>query len=316
MQLGIVMDPIAEINYAKDSSLALLLAAQRRGWELSYMEMGDLYLRDGRSHARMRALHVREQADDWFSLGEERDAPLGGLDMILMRKDPPVTQEYLYVTYLLEAAEAEGTLVANAPAGLRDVNEKLFAARFSDWTPTTLVSRDPRRLHALLREQGELILKPLDGMGGRSIVKVRYGEPNATVIIETMTDAGRRFTLAQSYLPQVLEGDKRILVIDGEPAPMAVVRVPAAGEIRANLAAGGGYREGEVSADERRMCARLAGELQQRGLLLVGLDVIGGRLTEINVTSPTCLREYHALYGVDLAEQVLDAMQRRHAQRS
>jgi glutathione synthase len=306
--LGIVMDPIPAIKVHKDSSFAMLLAAQARGWPLYYMEMGDLYLRDGRSHARMRPLQVRDDAADWFRLGEAEDRPLDALDVILMRKDPPVDMEYIYATHLLQLAEARGSLVVNRPSSLRDANEKLYTAWFPQCTPPTLVSRDKTALRAFIREQGEAILKPLDAMGGASIFRIAADDPNAAVVIETLTDHGRRYCMAQRFLPEIRDGDKRILMIDGEPVPYALARIPAAGETRGNLAAGGRGEGVALSDRDRWICAQVGPTLREQGLLFVGLDVIGDHLTEINVTSPTCIRELDRLYGLDIAGQLMDAI--------
>ncbi|NJD07766.1 MAG: glutathione synthase, partial [Methylococcaceae bacterium] len=239
LKLGIVMDPIAAINIKKDTSFAMLLEAQARGWELWYMELNDLYLCDGVTHARRRRLKVARDPAGWFSFGDEVDAELAELDVVLMRKDPPIDQEYIYATYLLECAESRGLCVINKPRSLRDANEKLFTAWFSHCCAATLVAREASRIRAFLREQGEIVLKPLDGMGGSSIFRVRVDDPNVSVILETMTQHNRRFVMAQRYLPEIADGDKRILVVNGEAVPYALARIPAQGESRCNLAAGG-----------------------------------------------------------------------------
>ncbi|WP_232023943.1 glutathione synthase [Sulfurivermis fontis] len=306
--LGVVMDPIGAIHYKKDSTLAMLLAAQSRGWQLRYFELADLYLRDGTAYGRSRPLRVYADPQGWFELGEAEDMPLGELDVILMRKDPPFDMEYIYATYLLEQAEAAGALVVNRAQSLRDANEKLFAAWFPQCTPPTLVTRDMQRLRAFVAEQGEAVLKPLGGMGGASIFVTRQGDPNASVIIETLTDHGQRYTMAQRYLPEISAGDKRILLIDGEPVPYALARIPAAGELRGNLAAGGSGVGVPLSQRDRWICAQVAPRLREQGLLFVGLDVIGDYLTEINVTSPTCIRELDAQFGLDIAGQLMEAI--------
>ncbi len=309
--LGVVMDPIASIRPAKDSTLAMLLAAQARGWALRYMELGDLSLRDGRAWGRMRALQVADRAEGWFRLGEAESGPLAALDVILMRKDPPVDVEYFAATYILEQAEAEGARVVNRPRGLRDLNEKLAAAWVPQCCPPTRVSRDAGELRAFLEEQGDIVLKPLFAMGGTSVFRVRVGDPNLSVILETLTDHGRRYAMAQRFLPEIREGDKRILLVGGEPVPYALARIPAPGETRGNLAAGGRGEGRPLSERDRWICAQVAPLLREHGILFAGLDVIGDYLTEINVTSPTGIRELDALYGLDIGSLLLDVVQER-----
>ncbi len=311
IQLGVVMDPIASIKTYKDSTFAMLLEAQRRGWPLWYMELADLSLRDGRSHARMRALQVRDDTQSWFEFGAERHAALDDLDVVLMRKDPPFDTEYIYATYLLERAQDAGTLVVNNPRSIRNANEKLFTAWFTECCPPTLVSRDANQLRAFIAEQGDAILKPLGGMGGASVFRVRDGDPNTNVIIETLTDLGGRYAMAQRFLPEISQGDKRILMIDGEPVPYALARIPAAGETRGNLAAGGRGEGVALSERDRWICAQVGPVLREMGLHFVGLDVIGEYLTEINVTSPTCIRELDAIYGLNIAGQLLDHLEEK-----
>ena len=314
--LGVVMDPIGDIHYKKDSTLAMLLAAQARGWHLHYFEPADLFLRDGVAYGRSRPLRVFADPEGWFELGDATDIPLGELDVILMRKDPPFDMEYIYATYLLELAETAGALVVNRTQSLRDANEKLFAAWFPQCMPPTLVTRDMERMRAFVAEQGEVVLKPLGGMGGASIFVTRQGDPNTSVIIETLTDHGQRYTMAQRYLPEIAQGDKRILLIDGEPVPYALARIPAEGELRGNLAAGGSGVGVPLSERDRWICAQVAPRLREMGLLFVGLDVIGDYLTEINVTSPTCIRELDAQFGLDIAGQLMDAIAVKLAMRT
>jgi glutathione synthase len=314
--LGVVMDPIGDIHYKKDSTLAMLLAAQARGWHLHYFEPADLFLRDGVAYGRSRPLRVFADPEGWFELGDATDIPLGELDVILMRKDPPFDMEYIYATYLLELAETAGALVVNRTQSLRDANEKLFAAWFPQCMPPTLVTRDMGRMRAFVAEQGEVVLKPLGGMGGASIFVTRQGDPNTSVIIETLTDHGQRYTMAQRYLPEIAQGDKRILLIDGEPVPYALARIPAEGELRGNLAAGGSGVGVPLSERDRWICAQVAPRLREMGLLFVGLDVIGDYLTEINVTSPTCIRELDAQFGLDIAGQLMDAIAVKLAMRT
>lgn len=308
IELGIVMDPIDRINIDKDTSFAMLLEAQSRGWNLKYMEMRDLFLRDGRTFARMRGLRVVPDAVSWYQFpeGEDNERPLDELDVLLMRKDPPFDQEYIYSTYLLERAEERGLMVINKPRSLRDANEKLFTAWFSECCAPTLVTREPNRIRSFLREQGEIILKPLDGMGGVSIFHVRKGDPNLSVILEIMTRNSTRFIMAQKFLPAIADGDKRILVIDGEPVPYALARIPAAGETRGNLAAGGRAEGRKLSERDYWIVSKVGPELRERGLVFVGLDIIGDYLTEINVTSPTCVQELDKQFGLNICAQLMD----------
>lgn len=308
-RLGVVMDPIATITIKKDTTFAILLAAQARGWSIRYFEQSDLYLRDGRAFGRARTLTVRDDKQDWYSLGEPQDGPLAGLDVLLMRKDPPFDLEYIYTTYLLERAEAEGVRVVNRPQSLRDANEKLFTAWFPQCCPPTLATRDMARLRGFVAEHGDAILKPLDGMGGAGIFRVRAGDANLNVIVETLTERGRRTALAQRFIPEIGAGDKRILMIDGEPVPYALARIPAEGETRGNLAAGGRGVGQPLSERDRWICAQVGPELRRRGLVFVGLDVIGDWLTEINVTSPTCARELDAQFGLDIGADLMRALE-------
>jgi glutathione synthase len=309
LQLGIVMDPIGAINIKKDTSFAILLEAQARGHALWYMEMNDLYLRDGRAHARMRRLEVARDAGRWFAFQESQDVPLDALDAVLMRKDPPFDQEYIYATYLLECAESRGLLVVNKPRSLRDANEKLFTAWFPQCCAPTLVAREAERFRAFLREQGEIVLKPLDGMGGASIFRVAQGDPNLSVILETMTRHNSRFCMAQRYLPEIVDGDKRILVVNGEAVPYCLARIPQPGESRGNLAAGGRAEGRPLTARDRWIAEQVGPTLREKGLLFVGLDVIGDYLTEINVTSPTCAQELDLQFGLNIAGLLLDQVQ-------
>ncbi|MEO4048626.1 glutathione synthase [Pseudomonas sp. CAU 1711] len=315
IRLGIVMDPIAQINFKKDSSLAMLLAAQARGWSLFYMEQHDLYLDAGQARARMRPLRVFEDPQHWFELDDERDAPLAELDTILMRKDPPFDNEFVYSTYLLEQAERDGVLVVNRPQSLRDCNEKLFATHFPHCMPPTLVSRRPDILREFAKKQRDIILKPLDGMGGSSIFRHREGDPNLSVILETLTAHGTQQCMAQGYLPAIVEGDKRILMIDGEPVPYCLARIPAQGETRGNLAAGGRGEARPLSERDREIAAAVGPVLREKGLLFVGLDVIGEHLTEINVTSPTCIREIDKAFDTRIGERLMDCIEGKLAAR-
>ncbi len=311
IRLGVLMDPITSINIKKDTTFAMLFAAQRRGWEVFYLEQSDLFLREGRAYGALRALEVRDDPSNWFTLGEARDMPLAELDVLLMRKDPPVDLEFIYTTLLLDLAERDGVLVVNRPASLRDCNEKLFTSWFPQCTVETLVTREMARLRGFVDELGDVILKPLHGMGGESIFRARRNDPNLSVILETMTARGARTVMAQRFLPEYVEGDKRILMIEGKAVPYALLRIPAEGESRANLAAGGQGVGVELNERDRWICAQVAPELVRRGLMFVGLDVIGGQLTEINVTSPTCVRELDAQYGIDIAAQLMTAIEAR-----
>ncbi len=305
IKLGVVMDPIGAINFHKDSTLAMLLAASERGWELYYMEQGDLFLEGSRCYANLAGLEVRRDENDWFTLSDTHTAPLDELDVILMRKDPPVDMEFIYTTFLLERAEAHGALVVNRPAAIRNANEKLYTAWFSQCSPPTRVSRDIQVLKTFLAEHGDIIVKPLDGMGGMSVFRVRLEDPNLNVILETITGNGTTSAMAQRYIPEITAGDKRILMINGEPFPHALARIPTGGESRGNLAAGGRGEGIDLSERDRWICAQVGPALREQGLLFVGLDVIGDYLTEINVTSPTCIRELDKQYDADIAGQLM-----------
>jgi len=315
-RLGVVMDPIGAITYAKDSTLAMLLAAQERGFALSYLELKDLSLRDGVAFGRMRPLSVRADSANWFTLGEPAVAPLSELDGLLMRKDPPFDTEYVYSTYILERAEEAGVLVVNRPQGLRDMNEKVYTAWFPQCCAPTLISRDMGDLGAFLREHGRVVVKPLDGMGGRSIFVLGQGDLNAHVVFETLTDYGRRFALAQRYIPDIVtSGDSRVLLIDGEPVPYALARMPSAEDHRGNLAAGAQGVGRPLNERDRWLAGQIGPTLAARGMLFVGLDVIGGFVTEINVTSPTGIRELEKQFGLRIGAQVIAAVDQRLAAR-
>jgi len=311
ISLGVIMDPIGSIKPAKDSTLAMLLAAQHRGWSLAYMEQADLYLTGGEARARRRALTVKDDPKNWFSLGAEVDGFLKDLDLILMRKDPPFDMEYVSSTYILERAEAAGVMVVNRPQALRDANEKAFTAWFPQCCPPTLITRDMGRIRAFLTEQQKIVVKPLDGMGGTMVFVLAAGDPNTSVVLETLTALGRRLAVAQKYIPEIKAGDKRILLIEGEPVPYALARVPAPGESRGNLAAGGTGVGVALTERDRWICSQVAPKLKEKGLSFVGLDVIGDWLTEINVTSPTCIRELDKLYKLDIAGQLMDTLARK-----
>ncbi|MGP7733019.1 glutathione synthase [Oceanimonas smirnovii] len=311
IKLGIVMDPIQSIIIKKDTSFAMLLEAQRRGYELWYMEMSDLSLRDGEAYGRMAPLTVKEDASQWYTLEAPTLAPLHSLDVILMRKDPPFDTEFIYATYLLERAESEGTLIVNKPQSLRDANEKLYTAWFAEHTPGTLVTRSAADIRAFHAEHKDIIMKPLDGMGGASIFRVKQDDPNLGVIIETLTEHGSRYCMVQTYLPAIKDGDKRVLVVDGEPVPYCLARIPQGGETRGNLAAGGRGEARLLSDSDRRIAEALGPVLKAKGLIFVGLDIIGDKLTEVNVTSPTCVREIEAAYPVNITGMLMDAIEKR-----
>ncbi|MEZ9196810.1 glutathione synthase [Shewanella sp. 10N.286.54.B9] len=311
IKLGIVMDPISDINIKKDSSFAMLMAAQARGYQLFYMEMNDLAMVNGQAMATMRALTVKQDPLDWYQLEEAVDTPLADLDVILMRKDPPFDTEFVYSTYMLERAEEQGVLIVNKPQSLRDANEKLFTAWFSEFTPETVVTRDEQRIRAFHKAKGDIILKPLDGMGGSSIFRVKKDDPNLGVIIETLTNEGQQYAMAQAFIPDITSGDKRILVVDGEPVPYSLARIPQKGETRGNLAAGGRGVAQPLSESDWHIARTIGPELKKRGLIFVGLDVIGDKLTEINVTSPTCIKEIEAAFDVDISGMLMDAIEAR-----
>lgn len=308
ISLGVVMDPISTINVKKDSTFAMLLEAQQRGWKLLYLEQSDLYVDDGTARAFTRELRVVDDAQDWYSLEPGAERKLSDIDVVLMRKDPPFDMEYIYTTYILELAAKQGTIVVNDPAALRDVNEKLSTAWFPQCCAPTLVSRDKSRLKSFLRRQGEIVVKPLDTMGGESVFRIRDDDPNTNVILETITQHETRMTMAQRFIPEYKQGDKRVLIIDGEPVPFALARIPAAGESRANLAAGGVGKGVELSERDYWICRQIGPVLRNKGILFAGLDVIGEFLTEINITSPTCIRELQTIYNINISARIMDAI--------
>ena len=313
IKLGIVMDPITSINIKKDTSFAMLLEAQRRGYEIHYMEMNDLYLRGGVSRARTRLLSVEQNNDKWFEFGSEQDIALADLNVVLMRKDPPFDTEFIYATYILERAEEQGTLIVNKPQSLRDCNEKLFTAWFAELTPDTLVTRNASQIREFWQEHGDIILKPLDGMGGASIFRVKKEDPNLSVIIETLTSHGEFYCMAQNFIPGIKDGDKRVLVVDGEPVPYCLARIPKSGETRGNLAAGGRGEARPLTESDWEIARRVGPILKEKGLIFVGLDIIGDKLTEINVTSPTCVREIEAAFPISITGMLMDAIEKRLA---
>lgn len=306
--IAIVMDPIERINIAKDTSFALLLEAQRRGYDSYYVEPGSLSIQHARAYGRLAQLHVKDDARHSFELGEFQNAALASMSIVLMRKDPPVDDQFLYDTHILSMAESEGVLVVNRPQGLRDMNEKLTALQFPQCCPETLVSRNLLELKAFIEKHQDTVVKPLDGMGGKSIFRIRHGESNVNVILETLTASGN-LALAQKYIPEISLGDKRILLIDGEPVPFALARIPQGDEFRGNLAAGGRGQGQPLSERDYWIAKEVGPWLKQRGMLFVGLDVIGDYLTEVNVTSPTCARELDKQFGLNIAGLLFDAIE-------
>lgn len=309
MKLAMIMDPMASVKTYKDTSFRLLLEAQSRGYEVFYLEMQDLSIVLGEPMARAKPVTVKDQAENFYQFGDTIDCSLADFDVIMMRKDPPFDTEYVYATYMLELAEQRGTLVVNKPQSLRDCNEKLFTAWFSEHTPPTIVTRRAEQIRAFHKEHKDIILKPLDGMGGASIFRVGNDGQNLGVIIETLTAHGNRYCMVQRYMPEIKDGDKRILIINGEAMPYSLARVPSAGETRGNLAAGGSGRPQPLSESDWALARAVGPELKRRGLLLVGLDVIGDRITEINVTSPTCMREIEGAYDINIAAKLFEAIE-------
>ena len=306
----VVMDPIGTIKTAKDSTFAMLLEAQRRGHRLHYVKPGGLAVAGALAVARVAPLGVRDDTHEFFELGGWSQIAFGPGQVVLMRKDPPVDADYLHDTQLLGMAQRQGALVANDPQGLRDFNEKLAALLFPQCCPPTLVSRDAAALKAFVGEHGDAVLKPLDGMGGRSIFRARAGEANLNVILETLTAGGRHLAMAQRYLPEITDGDKRILLVDGEPVDYCLARIPQGDEFRGNLAAGGRGEGRPLTERDRWIAAQVGPEMRRRGMRFVGLDVIGDWLTEVNVTSPTCMQEIHQQTGFDAAAMMIDALER------
>ena len=309
--LGIVMDPIQSINYLKDTSLSILLAAQQQGFKLFYMEQQDLFLENGVPYAEVQPLRVFDNPDCWHELGGRSAVPLAELTVVLMRKDPPFDSEFIYSTYILEAAEKLGTLVVNRPQSLRDCNEKVFATEFPECTPPLLVSRSLKRLKGFLQEHQDVVFKPLDGMGGASIFRVKADDQNLNVILETLTQHGSQTIMAQKYLPEITDGDKRVLIVDGEVVPYCLARIPSASDFRGNLAAGGKGEVRPLSERDQWIAEQVAPVLVERGLLFVGLDIIGDYLTEINVTSPTCVQEIDRAKNTAIGDKLVAAINRR-----
>ncbi len=309
IKLGVVMDPISEVNVKKDSSMAMMFEAQKRGYEIYYMEMKDLYLDQGQCRATAQKLKVFDDTEHWYELDEVNDISVSELDAVLMRKDPPFDTEFIYATYMLERAEVEGTLIVNKPQSLRDCNEKLFTAWFAELTPRTLVTRNNDKIREFHQQEKDIIIKPLDGMGGASIFRIKENDANVGVILETLTNHGNQYAMVQEFMPAIKDGDKRILIVNGEPMPYCLARIPAQGETRGNLAAGGRGEARPLSATDKLIAETIAPELKKRGLYFVGLDVIGDKVTEINVTSPTCIREIEAAYPINISGKLMDAIE-------
>ena len=315
LRVGVVMDPIDQLTYKKDTSLAMLWSAQDRGWSLSYMEQEDLFLKEGRAYAHQRPLKVHRDPQHWFDLGEAESRPLAELDVILMRKAPPVDGHFLNAVHLLAFAEREGVLVVNPTRPLFECNEKLFAQQFPHCCTPTLVSCRDSEIRAFQAEHGDVILKPLDGMGGSGIFHIGPEGRNLGAVIETLTERGRRQIMAQRFLPEIKDGDTRILLVDGEPVPFGLARIPSAGETRGNLAAGGRGVSRELTDRDYWLVEQVKPVIKEKGLMFVGLDVIGDYITEINVTSPTCVREIDDQRGTDIAGLLMNAIERRLAAR-
>jgi glutathione synthase len=310
MKLGVIMDPISGINIKKDSTFAMLLAAQKKDWEIYYMAMNDLFIHEQRAKSNTSIISVDDNKTNWYKFHQQLTISLADLDVILMRIDPPFNMEYIYCTYILELAQSEGAIIINDPAGLRDVNEKVFINYFPKCIAPTLVSKNQQHLIEFIGNHDHVILKPLDGMGGKSVFKSSHNDPNLNVIIETLTFDHSRFIMAQEYIPEISEGDKRILLINGLPVEYALARIPMAGESRGNLAAGGTGKGVELTARDQWICEQVGPTLAKKGLIFVGLDVIGDYLTEINVTSPTCIRELDAIYNIDIGTQLMDVIEK------
>lgn len=315
LHYGVVMDPIDGIKPAKDTTFAMMLEIQRRGHRLSMIGQSDLYLEQGIARARITEVTVSDNTDSWFTAGASEDVALGTLDVLLMRKDPPFDMEYVYATYVLDVAGRAGCLVVNEPQALRDLNEKVATALFPELTPPTLISRDMDRLKAFAKREGHVVIKPLDGMGGRSIFTIRPGDRNLNVVIETLTDYGQRFAMAQTFVPEITDGDKRVLVVDGVVVPHMLARVPNEEDGRGNLVMGATADARPLGDVERRIAETVGPLLSERGVLFAGLDVIGDKLTEINVTSPTGVREIDRHFDTNIAADLCDAIDRRLAAR-
>ena len=311
MKLGVVMDPISSINYEKDSTLSILLESQLRGYDIYYMEPNSLFLSEEGAFAMTRKITAKADPENWYELTEKKISPLSELDLILMRQDPPFDSSYIYNTYVLEAAAKQGVEVVNKPRSLRDCNEKVFISEFPQCTTPFFITSDIKLLREFIEEKGDAVVKPLDGMGGASIFRLRKEDPNIAVILENITNKGEVKVMIQRYIPEIIEGDKRILLVDGIPMEAAIARVPAEGELRGNLAAGAKAVARSLSEQDKWICDQVGPKLKELGLVLVGLDVIGDYLTEINVTSPTCFQEYKNLCGIDVASELINCLEEK-----
>jgi len=311
LRVGVVMDPIESITPKKDSSLAMLLEAQRRGAEIHYLLQKDLKLMAGVAFGHSTLLRVSDDNDDWFEKGAQQEIRLGDLDVILMRKDPPFDMEFIYTTYILDRAESAGALIVNKPQALRDMNEKAYTAWFADCAPLTMITRSMAQMKEFLKEHGRIVVKPLDGMGGKSIFVVVDGDNNANVIFETLTDNGNRFAMAQVYIPEISDGDKRILLINGDAVPYALARIPPADDNRGNLVMGAAGEARELTERDRWICSQVGPVLKERGVIFAGIDVIGDFMTEVNVTSPTGIRELDRAFELNIAGVLFDAIEKR-----
>jgi glutathione synthase len=310
MKLAFIVDPLDEFKLEKDSTYAIMREAAAQGHTLHALQQDDLAWHKQSVTGNAARLHLTGETPGWYRLDPPAETPLEQFDAVLMRKDPPFDMEYVYSTYLLEIAERRGARVFNRPQAIRDYNEKMAIARFAEFTAPTLVTRRTALLHGFLHEHSDIILKPLDGMGGSSVFRVRRDDPNLNVIIETLTSDGTRTIMAQRYIPEISDGDKRVLVIGGKPAPYCLARIPKAGETRGNLAAGGTGVARELTARDRLIAETLGPQLAAAGLLLVGLDVIGSYLTEVNVTSPTCFQEITQQTGFNVSAMLLNQLEK------
>jgi len=312
-RLGIVMDPIENIVPKKDSSLAMLLEAERRNYEIHYMLQSDLKLLAGKAIAQTTILSVEDNLEKWYKFGKQQQVNIDELDVILMRKDPPFDMEYIYTTYILERAEINGTLIINKPSSLRDMNEKIYTAWFSDCSPLTLVTRSMNEIRQFVKTHKKIVIKPLDGMGGKSIFVVHHTDKNTNVIIETLTDYGTKFAMAQIYIPEIKEGDKRILLIDGEPIPYCLARIPSAQDNRGNLVMGARGKGKKLTDQDIQICKKIGPVLKENGIVFCGIDVIGDYLTEINSTSPTGIRELDRNFNLNISGMLFDEIEKKLA---
>nr|WP_136250365.1 glutathione synthase [Ningiella ruwaisensis] len=311
LKLAMVMDPIENINTKKDTSFAMLLEAQKRGFELYYIRQNDLKIDNGKPQANAKIIQVNDRLEDYFSVIEELEIELSAMDVILMRKDPPFDSEFLYATHILELAENAGVLVVNKPRALRDFNEKLFTSLYPDFIPDTMVTTKKSDFRAFHEQHKDIICKPLDGMGGTSIFRIKEDGNNLGVVSEVLTANGTRHAMVQRYMPEIKDGDKRILLVDGEVIPYCLARLPAKNETRGNLAAGGQGRAQQVSEEDMKVATAIAKDMPGLGILFVGLDMIGNKVTEINITSPTCVREIEAAYSINICSKLFDAIEKR-----